>query len=426
MLYSKYCAGRVRKLQILLLTVVITISMMFGTGNLAFADNQMSGTCGDNASWTLTENTASEGSGGTYQLTITGSGPMYDYEVFSKAGYYWANWEITSVCIENGVTRVGGNAFSYCENLSEVTIPNSVTSIGDEAFYQCSELGSIVIPDSVKSIGGTVFSQCSSLTEIVIPDSIQNIEEYTFAWCSGLVSVTIPDSVASIGKSAFESCTGLTDVYYAGSEDQWNAIAIDNTGNKNDPLMNAAIHYNEKPDTPDDTPDDPDPIENPFTDVQEGNYFYDAVLWAVENNITKGTTDTTFSPSDTCTRGQAVTFLWRANGSEKAAGIENPFSDVQETDYYYDAVLWAVQNGITNGMSETTFEPGSKCTRGQIVTFLWRAEGQPDAGVEAAFEDVGESAYYYKAVQWAVENDVTKGTTETTFSPNDFCTRGRS
>ena len=110
----------------------------------------------------------------------------------------------------------------------------------------------------------------------------------------------------------------------------------------------------------------------PFTDVAKGSYYYDAVSWAVENGITKGTSDTTFSPDATCTRGQIVTFLWRAQQSP-AAGSTNPFADVAADAYYADAVLWAVREDITNGTSSTTFSPDATCTRAQIVTFLWRA-----------------------------------------------------
>ena len=165
---------------------------------------------------------------------------------------------------------------------------------------------------------------------------------------------------------------------------------------------------------------------NPFVDVKETDYFYDAVLWAVGCGITKGTDATHFSPNAGCTRGQVVTFLWRAAGSPEPAGTENPFKDVKETDYFYDAVLWAVENGVTAGTTKTTFSPDSTCTRGQIVTFLWRADGSPSPkGSSNPFVDVKESDYFYAAVLWAVENGVTAGTGKTTFSPNDTCTRGQ-
>lgn len=160
-----------------------------------------------------------------------------------------------------------------------------------------------------------------------------------------------------------------------------------------------------------------------FVDVPTSAYYYDAVAWAVENGITNGTSATTFSPDASCTRAQMVTFLWRAAGSPKTTG-GNPFTDVSANAYYYEAVLWAVENGITNGTSATTFSPDATVTRGQTVTFLWRAGGSPAAS-GSSFADVAADAYYAPAVQWAVANGITNGTSSTTFSPDNACTRGQ-
>ena len=162
-----------------------------------------------------------------------------------------------------------------------------------------------------------------------------------------------------------------------------------------------------------------------FVDVATGSYYEDAVDWAVENGITKGTDDTHFSPDGICTRAQAVTFLWRTAGSPKPEIRTMPFTDVPVGSYYYDAVLWAVENGITKGTSDTTFSPNMTCTRAQIVTFLWRSEKSPAAGTANPFADVKSTAYYADAVLWAVKENITKGTTSTTFSPNADCTRAQ-
>ena len=168
------------------------------------------------------------------------------------------------------------------------------------------------------------------------------------------------------------------------------------------------------------------PAGNPFTDVKSGSYYYDAVLWAVANNVTAGTSATTFSPEDGCTRAQVVTFLWRAAGTPEPTSGSNPFSDVTAGTYYYKAVLWAVEKGITAGTSATTFSPDDTCTRAQIVTFLWRYEGKPaTASVRNPFVDVKAGDYYAEAVLWAAENGVTAGTSATTFSPDDTCTRAQ-
>ena len=162
-----------------------------------------------------------------------------------------------------------------------------------------------------------------------------------------------------------------------------------------------------------------------FVDVATGSYYEDAVDWAVENGITKGTDDTHFSPDGICTRAQAVTFLWRAAGSPKPEIRTMPFTDVPVGSYYYDAVLWAIENGITKGTSDTTFSPNMTCSRAQIVAFLWRSEKSPAAGTANPFADVKSTAYYADAVLWAVKENITKGTTSTTFSPNADCTRAQ-
>ena len=162
-----------------------------------------------------------------------------------------------------------------------------------------------------------------------------------------------------------------------------------------------------------------------FVDVATGSYYEDAVDWAVENGITQGTDDTHFSPDGICTRAQAVTFLWRAAGSPAPRSRTMPFTDVPVGSYYYDAVLWAVENGITKGTSETMFSPDATCSRAQIVAFLWRSEKSPAAGTANPFADVKSTAYYAGAVLWAVREDITKGTTNTTFSPDADCTRAQ-
>ena len=162
-----------------------------------------------------------------------------------------------------------------------------------------------------------------------------------------------------------------------------------------------------------------------FVDVATGSYYEDAVDWAVENGITQGTDDTHFAPDGICTRAQAVAFLWRAAGSPKPETRTMPFADVPAGSYYYDAVLWAVENGIAKGTSDTTFSPNMTCSRAQIVTFLWRSEKSPAAGTANPFADVKSTAYYADAVLWAVKEDITRGTTNTTFSPDADCTRAQ-
>ena len=168
------------------------------------------------------------------------------------------------------------------------------------------------------------------------------------------------------------------------------------------------------------------PIKLPFTDVSEGSYYFEAVKWALANGITDGLTATTFAPDEVCTRAQIVTFLWRAAGCPEPESSENPFADVKVGTFYYDAVLWAVENGITDGTGADSFSPDATCTRDQTVTFLWRSAGKPDAGTENPFVDVKNGEWYTNAVLWAVENSITDGTGKDTFSPSANCTRGQT
>ena len=165
--------------------------------------------------------------------------------------------------------------------------------------------------------------------------------------------------------------------------------------------------------------------KNPFIDVPAGSYYEDAVIWAVDKGITTGTSATTFNPNGICTRAQAVTFLWRAAGSPAAKSAVMPFTDVKAGSYYYDAVLWAVENGITKGTGDTMFSPDATCTRAQIVTFLWRANGSPAVSGNSAFTDVASDAYYATAVTWAEKNDITGGIGGGLFGSNDNCTRAQ-
>lgn len=161
-----------------------------------------------------------------------------------------------------------------------------------------------------------------------------------------------------------------------------------------------------------------------FRDVSKYDYYYNAVKWAVKKGVTSGTGRYTFSPDDACTRAQTVTFLWRAAGCPKASTKANPFTDVSASDYFYEAVLWAVENGITNGTSSTTFSPNASVTRAQVATFLWRANGEP-AAKDSGFTDVSANAYYAKAVAWAYAEGITTGTGFGVFSPEAICTRAQ-
>lgn len=171
----------------------------------------------------------------------------------------------------------------------------------------------------------------------------------------------------------------------------------------------------------------PDKPAVTFKDIKEGSFYYDSVYWAVRKDITQGIGDSLFNPEGTCTRAQVVTFLWRAAGEPKPETTKNPFVDVEEGAYYYDAVLWAYENGITLGLDEEHFDPEGACTRAQVVTFLWRVAEKPKAETaKNPFEDVKKDDYYYDAVLWAYKNGITNGISDTQFQIDGTCKRAQA
>ncbi len=431
-------------------------------------------------------------------------GALFTSDMSILIGYPSGKTDTTYI-VPNGVKYVGDWVFSECYRLVNITLPDELLVIGGSAFYACTGLKSITIPNSVKYIGGIAFELCENIQTITIPSGVEEIGEETFMQCTSLKSINIPKSVTKIGNSAFDCCDSLTDVYYEGSSSQWRSI---NIAEYNTALTSANIHFNshvhtyegytvtsptctepgytthkctscdysyndsyieplghnytEEVTAPTCTERgyttytcsvcgdsykgsyvDPlghdykngtctrcgvkDPNYKPqanFIDVAAGSYCYDAVQWAVANGITNGTDATHFSPNAGCTRGQVVTFLWRTAGEPVVSGNVG-FVDVAPGSYCYEAVKWAVANGITKGTDATHFSPNETCTRGQVVTFMYRAEGEPAVGGNVGFVDVAAGSYCYNAVQWAVANGITKGTNTTHFSPNATCTRGQ-
>ena len=169
----------------------------------------------------------------------------------------------------------------------------------------------------------------------------------------------------------------------------------------------------------------PTPVENPFKDISENDWYYNSVMWAKESGVTGGKTADTFAPLEGCTRAQVVTFLWAANGKPEPKTTINPFDDVAEDAWYLKAVLWAVENGITSGTGKREFGPEQTCTRAQIVTFLYAAEGRPAAKGGSSFSDVAASDWFAAPVIWAAENDITGGIGNGMFGPNETCTRAQ-
>lgn len=314
---------------------------------------------------------------------------------------------LTEVNIPDGVTEIGQYTFASCTSLTSLDIPNGVTTIGASAFKGAA-LTSVDIPDSVTKMESGVFENCTALTRVVFRGGgVTGIGSGMFQGCDSLTSVAIPDSVTSIGQAAFYNCPNVKDVYYNGSEEQWNAIEI---GMFNSPLARgsttrAAIHYN---------------TVGGFGDVNTGAYYAGAVQWAVANGITTGKTATTFAPGLKCSHSEILTFLWRAAG-EPDEGIKTPIANVKEGDFFYKAVQWANDMGMIDPGS---FDPKASCTRADAVRYIWQAFGGSAVSYDGRFTDVPAGSAHATAVAWAVEKGVTTGATATTFSPDKVCNRG--
>ncbi len=338
-------------------------------------------------------------------------------------GVFFECSHLRSIKLPNKLKRIKGGeyqgeglfyagAFDGCSSLISVTIPPNVDEIGAGAFAGCSSLQSLTIQNGVQKICGFqfydydypgAFYDCKSLTSVSIPESVKEIGDGAFAGCSNLQSVSIKNPKCKIGDDRSTLGDPKTSVIY---------------GVKGSTAENYAKKYGY---TFKEIGE-----ETGFSDVSREAYYAGPVAWAVANGVTNGTSKTTFSPNNTCTRGQVATFLWRSQSSPAPAILQTAFIDLNDDAFYMNAVTWAVEKKITSGMDKTHFGPDLGCTRGQVVTFLWRAEGCPEPkSKDNPFVDVKEGAFYYKAVLWAVENKITNGMSANTFAPDATCTRGQ-
>ncbi len=369
---------------------------------------------------------------------------------------------LTELDISAGVTEIGQGAFRLCSGITEITIPKSVTQFPQDAFDSCTSLkkihveqghpylysdeqgivyyhrretdrgavylcpngytGACTISSAVTFVDLRAFNRCSGLTEIeFLSPSIVTLDREAFYGCYNLTKVTFHSKQTDFVAQPFVACN-IREIYFYGEAPNVEAgtfpvgatlYYIDGAKGWSSPTWNSF----------------PTATFLPFADVAADAYYFDPVLWAVREGITKGTGEDTFSPEKDCTRAQIVTFLWRAAGYPTPERTGSPFIDVIPDPfhiYYYEPVMWAVEQGITTGTTAEKFAPEATCTRGQVVTFLWRAAGCPEpVGTENPFTDVPTDAYYYKAVLWAVEQGITTGTTAEKFAPEATCTRGQ-
>lgn len=375
-----------------------------------------SGSCGSRLSWSL--NT------GTGLLTISGSGAMTSAP--------WSNYSnlIKNVSLPSGLTSIAAGAFSDCMNLASVTIPDRVTSIEDSAFTYCTSLKSITIPGSVKSIGKFAFYACIGLENVELAHGVESIGYYSF-YSANLKSLVIPNSVKTIGYAAFAGNRCLKSVTIGTGVRSIGQYAFgyyfsENPDDETKYKVSGFTIYGER-----DSVSQSYANSNGFrfeayvcfVDVPANAYYAEAVIWAVYNNVTSGTDWMHFSPKNVCTREQVISFLYAACGKPAHHQTRNPFSDVNPSKYYYNAVLWAYERGITRGVGDGKFGVGQTCTREQAITFIWKALGWTAEGAENPFTDVKPGKYYYDAVLWAYEYGVTSGVGGGKFGVGKTCTR---
>ena len=323
---------------------------------------------------------------------------------------------------------INGTLLKYSGNDLDIIIPNTVTTLG-AYWYQGNwdEIRSITIPDSVTKLGVNSFNGAFSvppwgtLSTIKLPNSVTEIEGGAFAY-SDLTTLVLPDSLTTIGNGAFSKCQYLTDIVIPNSVSSIGNWVFDNSQNVT--IHGSAGSYAESYAKENGIPFVADVFSTVggFNDVRANHFYAKPVLWAVEKRITSGTSATTFSPDSTCTTAQILTFLWRANGCPQPISQTNEFTDVKEEDYFWKAASWAKEAGLISG---SEFNGNTPCTRAATMMYMWKLAGSPTTYATSAFEDVPDIADYAQAVSWAVNEGITSGTSNTTFSPQDTCTRAQ-
>ena len=358
----------------------------------------VSGRCGDDATWRFEESTGT--------LYIEGEDDTDPYYNGIQPWIAYAD-SIRRVVIGDGIFHLGDESFAYhYPNLTEVVLPESIHGIGNACFLDCTALTDMELPANLTYIYGRSF-QNTGLRSITLADADDSystfIGGYAFGDCDELETVRFAGIAWDIDEEAFANTT--VTAWYPVNDTTWNEYTKAQYG--------GTITWNAY---------DPDL----FMDVAVGSFYHEPVVWAVENGITTGTSDTTFNPGGECLRAHVVTFLWRAAGSPEPVSMDNPFVDVRQSDFFYKAVLWAVEEGITNGTDATHFSPSIPCNRATVVTFLYRSLNGPAVdSAENPFTDVPAGDWFTEAVVWAVKNGITNGISATEFAPAALCSRAQ-
>ena len=318
------------------------------------------------------------------------------------------------------VTAIEANAFEGT-GIQTITIPETVTEIGQEAFMDCTDLAAVNFEGSDAYLGERAFKNCASLVDMYVPAS-GILYDGTFAGCTSLAEVTFEYGNMYIEEGAFSGCTNLEYIYLPASIEQ--IYTKDFEGMKDVTVGglegSVAERFATKLGFEFEAEDYPDGL---FTDVKAKPFYSVPVLWAASTGVTQGYEDGSFRPDAVCKRWQMVMFIWRFFG-EPEATTTTDFKDVPENAIYYKAVQWAAENGITNGTGDGNFSPDREVSRGMVVTMLNRLDGEPKASSTTKnFKDVTKNSYY-DAILWAQEVGVTNGYPDGTFKPNKTCSRG--
>lgn len=366
--------------------------------------------------------------------------------------------QFTKLTLPDNVHCLGNFAFEDCDGITAVTIPSSLTFINYGLFYDCENLRDVIIPETIESIYTHAFSGCESLKYLAIPGSVRFIGDYSLGYLEDAEIRFLGDApeledwvfnrsvVTCYYPAENETWTEAVRQQYGGTVTwvplgdgghihAWDAVTVAPTCTEEGYTLRSCRICGESEQTEfvdalgheyvlGQCSRCGDTVDSGFGDVAPGSFYFDSVRWAVQRGITNGTGDG-FAPNDACTRAQAVTFLWRAQGCPEPKTKHNPFTDVSEQDYYYKAVLWAAEEGITTGIGNGKFAPHNTCNRAETVTFLWRAKGAPARTGESGFRDVTGGDWYCQSVLWAVETGITNGVAADRFGPNEPCNRAQ-
>ncbi len=328
---------------------------------------------------------------------------------------FWACTSLQSVQLPASLMTIGDSAFYNCA-ITEITLPEQVKSIGSSAFSNCESLVSVVIPEGITTLKDLVFSGCSGLISITLPKSLRTIERGALG-IMALKNIFYAGSEsewAQISIGEFNDEIANATIYYNGETAPGPTPTPEPT---EEPTPTP-----EPTEEPTPTPE-PTPAPPAFTDVGERDWFAVSVAWAVQNNITSGKgSSSTFKPHDTCTRAEIMTFIWASEGRPSPSAPAD-FVDMPSLPAFRSAISWAVEQGVTSGMGGGKFGATMPCTRVQAVTFLWAAAGRPQPTATAAFSDMTGNSVYDAAISWAVENQITTGAGNNRFNPGKRCSR---